>query len=217
MDNCKFHIVTENHFENDSPETILVKKNQYLYREGEKIDSIYFLCDGELNILQGGFSLWQAQKNEFVGITSFFGGEENYSSDVKATKNSWLYQIPIERFQETLNNNKTLRLSLVNLFCQRIEKTFNKGEDSIKYTRKKRLINILLKKAEKLSVNEKIVLAYSTQEIAELVNVSNGFAKQFLEELQKKKLLKVLKGKIEITDYRGLKIVSNMKSNGGFL
>lgn len=211
MSNCNFHALTDNYFQKSQIEEIILEKDNYLFREDEGLDHIYFLCSGELNISQNEFFLWQAQKNEFIGITSYFRGESKYSTTIKAFQNSKLYKIPLLEFKTALEKHHKLNSYLMKLFCERIEKTFSKGEDSIKFSRKNRLINMMLMKAEKVINKEGMVLRYSCSELAQMVNVSNRFAKQLFDELQFRKLIKIKKNLIEITDFNGLKIVSKMK------
>lgn len=211
MEECKFHIATENYFIDANLESIVLDRDRYLFKEEDKLDFIYFLCQGELNIFHKNFLLWQAHQNEFIGISSFFIGEKRYSTSVKARQESTLYKIPLAEFRLALRKHHKLNGDLMKLFCERIDKTFSKGEDSIKYSRKKRLLNIVIRKAEELPKKDKLILGYTSSELAEMVNVSNSFANQFFDELQNRKLIKIKKNKVEVTDFKGLKIVANMK------
>lgn len=211
MINSYFHEATKHNFENVKIENFVLEKNKFLFKKGDTIDYIYFLSKGELNILKNRQLMWQAQRNEFIGISSFFIGDANYSYTVKACKKSTVYKIPLKDFKEALSQHSSLNNELIKLFCFRINKTLNRVKSQSKLSRKKRLINILIEKAKRYSKNEKIILGYSISDIAELVNVSHHFTKNLLTELQNKKLIKIQENNIEITDYNGLKLVSQMK------
>jgi len=211
MSNVHFHEATKNYFAEAEIDKFVLDKGKSLFKQGDKIDYIYFLSDGELNILKNSQMMWQAHRNEFIGISSFFIGEFNYSYSVKACKNSVVSRIALKDFKNALNKYPTLNTSLMKLFCNRINLTLDKVSVRSKLTRKMRLVNVLIEKAKKLGKKEKLILSYTVADIAEFVNVSQNFAKELLYELQSKNLIKIQKTNIEITDFTGLKLVSQMK------
>lgn len=211
MGNKYFHDATTNYFAEASAESFLLKKGETLFKQGDKIDYIYFLSDGELNIMKNSQMMWQAHRDEFIGISSFFVGESHYSYSVKACKKSKVTRVPLHEFKLALNSFPALNTSLMKLFCSRINLTLDKVSRRTRLTRKKRLVNILIEKAKKLGKKERIILSYSIADIAEFVNVSQNFAKDLLNELQSKNLIRIGDNNIEITDFTGLKLVSRMK------
>lgn len=211
MSNVYFHKATKDYFSEAQIDNFVLAKGKPLFIQGDKIDYIYFLSDGELNILKNSQMMWQAHRNEFIGISSFFIGEQKYSYSVKACKNSEVSRISVEDFKKALNAYPTLNTSLMKLFCNRINLTLDKVSVRSKLTRKMRLVNVLIEKAKKLGKKERLVLSYTVNDIAEFVNVSQNFAKELLYELQSKNLIKIQKTNIEITDFTGLKLVSKMK------
>jgi len=206
-----FHDLTSNFFVGANVQEVSIAKGKELYSQGASQDFIYMLLRGELNIMQQNQMLWQAQEQEYIGITSFFSEETQYSTSVKACKDSVVMQIPISDFKDAIVKYPELNQSIMNLFCDRIDLTFEKVKSRTKLSRKKRLVNLLIKKAEKIIPEGKIIVPYSLIDISEQVNISYNFVKQFLEELQTKKLIKLKKEKVEITDLNGLKLVSQMK------
>jgi len=211
MDYTNFHKTTYYCFLATKIEDIIIDKGDTLFKQGEKIDYIYFLSKGELNILKKNQMMWQAHLYEFIGISSFFIGEANYSYTVKACKKSTLLRVSLNDFNLALNKNPQLNTSLMMLFCQRIKLTLNRAKIQSKLSRKKRLVTILIEKGKKLGRKDKLILTYSISDIAEFVNVSNNFAKELLTELQSKNLILIRENKIEIIDFNGLKLVSKMK------
>jgi len=211
MSNAHFHKATKNYFLEAEIDNFVLDKGKTLFKQGDCIDYIYFLSEGELNILKNSQMMWQAYRNEFIGISSFFIGELNYSYSVKACKNSVISRISLKDFKNALNTYPTLNTSLMKLFCSRINLTLDKVSVRSKLTRKMRLVNVLIEKAKKIGKKEQLVLSYTVSDIAEFVNVSHNFAKELLYELQSKNLIKIRKADIEITDFTGLKLVSQMK------
>jgi CRP-like cAMP-binding protein len=207
----RFHELTANFFVSADVQEISIAKGENLYTQGTTQEYIFMLLKGELNIMQKKQVLWQAQEQEYIGITSFFSEEKEYSASVKACKDSDVIAIPISDFRDALINSPELNQSLMNLFCDRIDLTFEKVKARTKLSRKKRLVNLLIRKSEQMIPENKIIVPYSLIDISEQVNISYNFVKHFLEELQTKKLIKLRKEKVEITDLNGLKLVSQMK------
>jgi len=207
----KFHELTTDLFVGAEAQEVAIAKGEMLYSQGATQEYVFMLLNGELNIMQEKQVLWQAQTEEYIGITSFFSEEKQYSTSVKACKDSEVIRIPISDFRDALIKYPELNQSLMNLFCDRIDLTFEKVKSRTKLSRKKRLINLLIRKAEEMIPEGKIIVPYSLIDISEQVNISYNFVKQFLEELQTKKLIKLKKEKVEITDLNGLKLVSQMK------
>jgi CRP-like cAMP-binding protein len=201
----------KNNISNLFSDNFILDKGSILFKQGDKIDYIYILTDGELSILKNNQFMWQAQCNEFIGISSFFIGDSHYSYSVKACNQSTVARIAIKDFKKALNNHPALNTYLMKLFCDRIDFTLAKVSTRSRLTRKKRLINILIEKTKKLENKKKLVLNYSIADIAEFGNVSQKFAKELLNELQNNGLIKLQKNIIEIIDFTGLKLVSRMK------
>ena len=212
MIECEFHKITENHFIKSDIESIELLKGDFLFREDEKLGFVYFLCSGELNIIQNELLLWQAFDSEFIGISSFFNNDTHYSTAVKASKKSILFKIAVKSFKAALTEHHELSAKIMRLFCDRIENTSSKSEKTVKYSKKKRLLSVIIEKAEVKGSGNRRILNYTSSELGRLVNVSSRFSKHFIGELQERNLIKLDQKKIEILDLKGLKIVATMKS-----
>lgn len=211
MDTAYFHKISENQFLNSSIELSKLNKLDILFKEGDSIDYIYFLIEGELNVIKGKQVMWQAHENEFIGISSFFNNDSNYAYTVKTCQKTKVLLIPLDDFKKALINSSTLNNMLMHLFCERIKLTHAKIKSYSNLSKRKRLINLLINKAKNISNSEKIILEYTSIDLAEFVNIPHKFVKATLLELQNKKLVKLRKEAIEILDFQGLKLVLQMK------
>ena len=183
-----------------------IKKGGTLFDEGDKVDYIYFLEEGELNILRNRQIVWQAQTDEFIGISSYFNGEQNYTCHVKAAKKSTLLQITTKDFEIALLEYPELSRSLMNIFNNRINLIFKKTRCYATLTRKKRLFKMIMDKMER--VENKYIFNYNSEDIAEFIGVSHHFIKRTLLSLQEMKLIVFNKDMIEIVDYKGFGLIS---------
>lgn len=195
--------ISKIYFSHAKIDRLTIEKGDFLFKQGNAVGRIYFLKDGELNILLNNHVVWQAYHNEFIGLSSFFIGEPHYSSTVKAAKRSTLLSISFEDFSLALQKYPALNSRLTRLFNKRINLIFNSAKDRVSLTREKRLIKVLLEKAEKIDAN--FVLNYTISDMAEVVGVSTNFVSKILRELKKKRLIKVVGSRIELMDVKGLK------------
>lgn len=206
-----FHKLTEQQFENINIESLELEKSDVLFSEGETINYLYYVVKGELNIFKNNQHMWQANPNEFIGLSSFFTDDSNYSYTVTACTNSDILKIPLDDFKNAIENSNTLNTELMKLFCVRIKNTIAKTKSHSALSKKKRLIALLIQKSIKSNQQNNITLNYSPQDIASFINTPQKVVQKILLELQNKKLLKFSKNEIDILDYNGLKLVLKMK------
>lgn len=211
MEIKEFHEITNGCLKKYKLNELSLSKGQFLFTEKDPIDFIYFLLKGELSVLRNNQNLWQAQKNEFMGISSYFIGEPTYSYSVKANKPSRLIEIQKVDFDEVLMESPALNNSLMHLFCQRIDSTLDKVKTYSDFTRKKRILDFMIKKSKSENSLGSKILNYTIADIAEIVHISKYYTQNFLKELQSKKMIKLTENKIEITDYNGLNLLLKMK------
>lgn len=121
-----FQKVTESRLLNTDINLISINKGVTLFKQGETIEYIYFVIQGELSILKDNQKMWQARKDEFVGISSFFIGDPNYSYEVVAKENSEIIKMPLQVFAEAVEKSSALNQSLMKSFCKRIKITLDK-------------------------------------------------------------------------------------------
>jgi CRP-like cAMP-binding protein len=184
---------------------ILVQQSKNLFNQGDKIDYIYFIDKGGFNVIKDNKLLWQASKNEFIGISSFFSEEDTYSYTVRAITETSVYKIPIDVFKYMIKKSANLNSYIMKIFCSRINATLNKKENISYISKKRKVIKILIDKA-KMQSNFKATLNYNTNEIAKMINIPKKIVTRVLNELHKKNLLNVNGDKIEITDFYALKL-----------
>jgi len=184
---------------------ITLKPSKHLFNQGDKIDFIYFIEAGAFNIIKDKKLLWQASKNEFIGISSFFSEEDTYSYTVRASVDAIIYKIPVTIFKKSIENSAELNAFLMKIFCDRIKMTLNKKENISYLSKKRKVIKVLINKAKKKT---KITasLNYNVNELAKMIDIPVKIVVDTLNDLQKKHLLDFNGNKIEILDFQALKL-----------
>ena len=128
MNLTSFHKLTENQFLKTDLDVINLDKSDVLFDENNKLDYIYFLLKGELNINMGKHLMWQAHSKEFVGVSSFFTNDPNYSYSADATEKSVIIKIPVIDFKRAIEVSSQLNANIMSLLCKRIKLTLSKGK-----------------------------------------------------------------------------------------
>ncbi|MBL1281057.1 MAG: cyclic nucleotide-binding domain-containing protein [Fluviicola sp.] len=118
-----FHQITEKQFIDSQLDVMNIEENSVLFTENSKLDYIYFLLNGEVTIRINKHTLWSVDKKEFIGISSYFTGEKNYTYTVEASKNSTIVKINVDDFKEAIENSTELSTFIMDSLCERIKLT----------------------------------------------------------------------------------------------
>ncbi|MCB0477837.1 MAG: Crp/Fnr family transcriptional regulator [Crocinitomicaceae bacterium] len=213
MEVQEFFELTKHAFNKEAVHVHHYKKGEYLFTKGHEIEEMYFLLEGELAIEKNKQLIWIAKKNEFIGICSYFIGENNFAYSAKANFDSKIITIEKKEFDRVVQDNSDLRNDLMQLFCQRIDYTLSNIKVFSDLSRKKRIIDFLVRNIESNQkvINQNYELHYSSTQIAEFVHIPKYFTLKFLKELQAKNILKLSSKNITITDFKGLKLLLTLK------
>jgi len=197
--------IFKTYFNETGLKTVKLKKAKHLFNQGEQIDFIFYIKNGAFNIIKDKKMLWQAQENEFIGISSFFSEDEIYSYTVRASVDAEIIKIPVSIFKDKIEKSTELNAYLMKIFCDRIKMTLNKKENISYLTKKRKVVKLLLNKAKnknKLTAT----LNYSVKELSKMINIPTQIIIDTLNDLQKKHLLDFNGNKIEILDFQALQL-----------
>jgi CRP/FNR family transcriptional regulator len=190
-----------------SKEALSYKKNDFLFREGEEDDSVYFLEEGEVKILKKKWVLWSAKPNELIGISSYFADESTYNFSAKANADCKVYRIQNADFKSILLNNSTFSRAVMDMLCQRIRLTNTRTKSLLEYPSRYRLIHEIIRKAKEIKTNR---VPYTLEDLSGVVGVSVRLIRDMISDLEQKKLLERTKEKLIIHDLKGLEIIAKI-------
>ena len=188
---------------------VSANKGQYLFREGEVDHAVYFIIDGEVLIMKNKLVLWSTQPRELIGITSYFAEGNQYSFSAKVSENCTYYRIPNEVLMDSILHNPTFSKHIMQMLCGRINRTNGRVKGILESPSRSRLIMVLVTKSKESGSQ---IVNYQATELAEMVGASVRLIKRTIRELESKKMIRKLRGQLEILDLRGLEIISGTKA-----
>lgn len=200
MQKSYWELIEKNNFQ-----TIQVSKGDFLFKEGETDNFVYFINEGEVLIMKENLILWHANSGELIGLSSFFSTNENYGFTAKASQDCTVYLIPNELLSEKITKDFKFSHSLINMMCDRISRIDQRVAGFLELPSKTRLIRTLVAKSKDTGSK---VIPYHINEIAAFVGVSVRIVNSIISELEERKMIRRLKDRLEILDLRGLEIIS---------
>lgn len=184
---------------------LLFGKGEYLFKEGEMEDGVFFIDRGSVRILKEKWVLWTAKSKELIGVSSFFSDGSKYRFSAKAETDCKIVKISHEEFEEILSKNTAFGKAIMEMMCSRISFTSNRLASVMTKTSRSRLINEIIFRSKQLDSN---TISYSSEELSELVGVSERMVRSNLKELEHRSFIKRDKKNIIILDIKGLKIIA---------
>jgi CRP-like cAMP-binding protein len=165
-----------------------------LFKEGEKIEGIYYIKNGNVKITRNAknnIALWFANPYEFVGLSSYFNESKNYSfstyafgGDVDAVF------IPSKDFAKLLDEYPTFKTKIIQILCDRITYTRNRVNNIKSQNIKERFLSAILLLVDKDQLNKsKATIHFSIDELSELTGTSKQYVKKLIIEFQNKNIL----------------------------
>lgn len=187
-----------------------IKKGQFLFREGEEDNAVYFIEEGEVLIMKNKLVLWSASSKELIGITSFFAEGNQYTFSAKVSETCSLYRIPNEALLQAIVEYPVFSRYIMHMLCGRINRTNVRVKGFLESPSRRRLISTLVNKSKESGSQ---FVNYQVNELAEMVGASVRLIKSTIRELESKKMIRKLRGKLEILDLRGLEIISGASTD----
>ncbi|PJA07360.1 MAG: hypothetical protein COX70_06995 [Flavobacteriales bacterium CG_4_10_14_0_2_um_filter_32_8] len=170
--------------------------NEPLFKEGERINGIYFIKKGNVKITRtakNNLAMWFANPHEFVGLSSFFSESENYTFSSFAFGGGVdAIFIPLNDFRNLLENYPTFKNNIIQSLCDRINYTIDRVNNMKSQNIKTRFLNAILLLIDNEDKNKsKIKINYSIHELSELTGASKQYVKKLITEFEGKNLLKI--------------------------
>lgn len=167
-----------------------------IYEEGDAIEGLHFVLEGSVKLKKthDGVTLpvWYAHEEEFIGITSFFYGQNTYSFTAEVTQNSSVVFIPDSVFNQILSENPKFKQFIFSSLIYRIKYTEYRLKTFKSKSTKQRFVQAILLNKRNLNPSATgFKLKYSLSELAELVGSSKRHIQKLINEFQKANILKV--------------------------
>ena len=175
-----------------------LKKNDILYREDEKCESISIVVSGEIKISTTSFEGKELiynvlSKNDVFGNNLIFSDEPFYKGDVIATKDSTIVIIKRENLLTLLQSNREFMISYLNVHSN-FSKKLNSTIKLLSYSSaEERLRFYLFNNGGSIKVK-------SVSELANILHLQRETLSRLLTKLEKENVIKRSLHQIDLLD-----------------
>lgn len=165
-----------------------MKKNEILYREDDKCDSVSIVVSGEVKISTTSFEGKELiynilHKNDVFGNNLVFSDEPFYKGDVIATKDTTVVIIKRENLVSLLQSNKDFMISYLNAQSN-FSKKLNSTIKLLSYSSAEERFRFYL-----YSYNGKVQFK-SVSELASILHLQRETLSRLLTKLEKENVIK---------------------------
>ena len=165
-----------------------VKKNDILFREDEKCESVSIVVSGEIKISTASFEGQELiynvlHKNDVFGNNLIFSDDPFYKGDVIATKDSTIVLIKHDNLISLLQSNKEFMVSYLNAQSN-FSKKLNSTIKLLSYSSAEERLRFYL-----FSHNDRVTFR-SVSELASVLHLQRETLSRLLTKLEKENVIK---------------------------
>lgn len=190
--------------------SIAVAKWDYLFREGEQADTLYYVESGKIRVGKvtpdgREITFRICGKGDFIGEITPFCPPSPYTVEAKATMDSSVAAIPKHRLEELLYLEHELSIAYMKWMGIVQQRTQSKFRDLILHGKKGALYSTLIRMSNSYGVPADdgsilIDLELTNQELANFCGMAREVANRMLSELRKSGKIRMDNGRIVLTD-----------------
>jgi len=191
--------------------TISIKKGRLLFREGDKVEGIFFLYSGSMKVHMH----WGEEKEliiRFAGAGDILGhrglgGREIYPISATALEDSIACFIPNEFFEATLQTNHAFSNQMLHVYATELQRAEKRMRDIAHMEVKGRIAGALIEIADQFGVDKEkyIRLTISRQDIASYAGTTYETVFKLFTELINSKTISTEGKRIKLLDVAHLK------------
>ncbi len=185
------------------------KKGELLFKEGEKVEGMYFVFSGSVKVHQQWgdkeLIIRIAKKGDIVGHRGL-GADTIYPVSGTALEPVTVCFIDMEFFNATLKVNNEFLYEMMMFFAAELKISERKMRNLAHMPVKGRLAQALISLQEKFGKDENglINFSLSKQDLASYAGTTYETVFRMMQELAEEKLVEVKGKEITILDYKGL-------------
>lgn len=194
-----------------------IRKNEIIYKEGERPNGLICLSDGKVKIYKEGFGgrdqiVRLAKPVGFIGYRALFA-EENYLASAMALEPSVICIIEKDAFYEVLKKNPMLSLQIIKSLATELGFSNSRTVTLTQKHVRGRLAESLLVLLETYGFEEdgQTIGAYlSREDLASLSNMTNSNAIRTLRQFEQENVISIDGRKIKILNLSKLERISEL-------
>ncbi len=194
-----------------------VKKNEIIYKEGERPTGLICLSEGKVKVYKEGFGgreqiVRLAKPVGFIGYRALFA-DENYLASAMAIENSVICVIEKDAFFEVMRKNPNLSLQIIKSLATELGFSNSRCVTLTQKHVRGRLAESLLVLLDTYGFEEdgKTISAYlSREDLASLSNMTNSNAIRTLRQFEQEQVISIEGRKIKILNLAKLERISDL-------
>lgn len=184
-----------------------MKKDTYLFREGEQAEEVYYIQSGKIQISKIAadgqeLSLRICSKGDIVGELTLFAEQAKYLLNAKVLEDGIVSCIQREVLEKSLLENNKLALEFMKWMSDHFRKTQTKFRDLVLHGKKGALYSTLIRMCNSYGVMKEdgilINLQLTNQELANFCGTSREVVNRLLNDLRKQGIISINRGKITV-------------------
>lgn len=185
-----------------------LKKNEFLFSEGDEASSFFIVAYGKFKIFINGpkgadITLHIHGEGELVAEAAIFS-DKNYPASCVALEDSLVVFIPRREFLDLISQNPKLSLKFMSTYSKRMRCFVKQIEELSSMDVKQCLVKYILDNAQLIKGNSVVSLGISKKNLALLLGISPETLSRTFSSLKAEGLISVLGKEIKLKDKKKL-------------
>ncbi|MBT2571071.1 Crp/Fnr family transcriptional regulator [Planococcus sp. ISL-110] len=198
-----------------------LKKDSYLFREGDAIGGVFIIRSGKIRIEKvtpngRELTLKICGPGQMVGEVTIFSEAPKYMLDARAIEDTICLYISINDLEEALLSNGRLSMAFMKWMGIDQQKTQTKFRDLLLHGKKGALYSTLIRLSNSYGVQTEkgilIDMVLTNQELANFCGMTREVVNRMLNDLKKRGVVTLFEGKILLHDIEHLKVETNCEN-----
>lgn len=190
------------------------KKDSYLFQEGDKIQHLFFLTKGKVQLNKVNsdgreLTLRICGAGQLLGEVYLYSPEAFYMLDAKVKEDAECYLFPLHELEAEFQKNARLAAAFMKWMCLNQQKTQTRFRDLLLNGKKGALYSTLIRLSNSYGVQKSegvlIDVQLTNQDLANFCGMAREVTNRMLSELKKQQVVSTCDGKLLIRDLAYLK------------
>lgn len=195
-----------------------IKKDTYLFREGDSIHGLYLILSGKVQLSKLSndgteLTLRHAHQNNLVGELALLSKDAKYILNAKMMRDGEVILLTKDKLKHEIENDGTIALELIQLMDDRTRRDQTRFRDLVMYGKKGALYSTLIRLSNsygRADINGILIDTRMTdQRLADFCGTSREGINRLMSELRKKEVISTKKSYITIHNVEFLKEAIN--------
>lgn len=205
----------ERHILIDNLSICTYHRNDIIYYEGETPSKVFCVLDGKVKVVRRRGDYQQIirllKKGELFGYSAHFS-RNTYATSAMVFEDSLVISLPLDTFENLVNNNNTLCLNLLKILSQRLrdsdERCINIAHKHIRGRLAESILS-LLNNYGYSDDGQTLNISFKREDLANMSNMTTANAIRTLSAFAHEGIISTEGKAIKILDEKELRLISN--------